>query len=732
MTVEGQQSRRPDAWLPALMLLMSLVAAAIGVVSLYHAQNYLVATTGADLALAAGDIADTLDQILYERYGDIQMTAKALSVQAHDPVAVTEYLTALKKTHPVYLWLAATDAQGRIVAATDPASVGKDRSDHEWFRAVRDGAGIHVRDAQISEDTGGIWAVAFTAPIKGPEGAFLGAVTARVGLPALEETFQKMLRDIQIQRGSGGAIEYQFLTRDGDVIVDSILQQEGTVNLRQLGQLSARLSGSAQPGYVQEQHLRRHVPVVTGYARTGGYGEFQGLHWGVLVRMDLTDILASIHPILLKLGIAGGLLFIPMFLILLRTTGRLKKEWAEEEALRAMVAEAKLRESKQQTRLIIDTAYDAFVAMDAQGMITDWNSQAEQSFGWSRDEARGRTLADTIIPPQHRDAHQRGLRHFLTTGEGPVLDKRIEITALRRDGTEFPVELSIRPLKAGESYTFNAFIADISERKRAHEELEKAKQAADAASRAKSQFLATMSHELRTPLNAIIGFSEVLADHTFGELNQKQAHHVSNVLTSGRDLLKLINDILDLSKVEAGHMELDYSTFEIGPTVQNVVGVVKALAAQKRLTVDIEMDPSLTPLTADQAKFRQILYNLLSNAIKFTPQGGRVKVTAAVDRGQSMDRPTGQRVTLSVTDTGIGIKREDQERIFGEFVQVDSTYARRQQGTGLGLALTQRLVELHDGHIRVDSAGPGQGSTFTVVLPLEPKQEPHSTDPAVR
>ncbi len=731
MTVEGQQSRRPDAWLPALMLLMSLVAAAIGVVSLYHAQNYLVATTGADLALAAGDIADTLDQILYERYGDIQMTAKALSVQAHDPVAVTEYLTALKKTHPVYLWLAATDAQGRIVAATDPASVGKDRSDHEWFRAVRDGAGIHVRDAQISEDTGGIWAVAFTAPIKGPEGAFLGAVTARVGLPALEETFKKMVRDVQIQRGSGGTIEYQFLTRDGDVIVDSILRQEGTVNLRQLGQLSARLSGSAQPGYVEEQHLRRHVPVVTGYAQTGGHGEFQGLHWGVLVRMDLTDILASTHPLLLKLGIAGGLLFIPMLLMLLWTTGRLKKEWAEEETLRAMVAEAKLQESEQQTRLIIDTAYDAFVAIDADSAITAWNPQSEKIFGWTRGEALGRGLAETIIPPQHRDAHKRGLQRFLTTGEGPVLNKRIEITALRRDGTEFPVELSIRPLKVGDSYTFNAFIADITERKRAHEELQKAKQAADAASRAKSQFLATMSHELRTPLNAIIGFSEVLEDQTFGELNSKQAHYISNVLASGRDLLKLINDILDLSKVEAGHIVLDYSTFEIGPTVQNIVGVVTALAAKTRLTVDIEMDPSLPPLTADQTKFRQIFYNLLSNALKFTPQGGSVKVTVSVDQVRPLDRRAGPRVRLSVTDTGIGLKREDHERIFGEFVQVDSTYARRQQGTGLGLALTRRLVELQDGHIRVDSAGEGQGSTFTVVLRLEPKHAPRGTAPSV-
>lgn len=250
-----------------------------------------------------------------------------------------------------------------------------------------------------------------------------------------------------------------------------------------------------------------------------------------------------------------------------------------------------------------------------------------------------------------------------------------------------------------------------------HGRLLGAKEAAEAANRAKSEFLANMSHELRTPMNAIIGFSEILADRTFGELNPKQAKYVNNVLTSGRHLLQLINDILDLSKVEAGRMELQCSAFDVGQALRDIVAIVKTLAAKNGVALQTEVAPDLPLLTADPAKFKQILYNLLSNAIKFTPTGGSVTVRA----GKGTDvHINGAVLRLSVTDTGIGIRPEDQTRIFRAFEQVDSSYARQQQGTGLGLALTKQLVELHGGRIGVESEGEGHGSTFTVVLPMGP------------
>jgi signal transduction histidine kinase/CheY-like chemotaxis protein/uncharacterized membrane protein affecting hemolysin expression len=255
---------------------------------------------------------------------------------------------------------------------------------------------------------------------------------------------------------------------------------------------------------------------------------------------------------------------------------------------------------------------------------------------------------------------------------------------------------------------------DITERRLGAEQRQ-AREAADAANRAKSNFLASMSHELRTPLNAIIGFSELLENHTFGALNERQQRYVGNVLVSGRHLLQLINDILDLSKVEAGHMELALSDFDVGTAVRDARTIVGTLAEKKRLSLEVEVEDGLPPLNADHSKFKQILYNLLSNAIKFTPLGGRIRVavrqTADVGVGEN-----GKRIEVAVSDTGIGLKQEDQERIFGTFEQVDSAYGREQQGTGLGLALTRKFVELHGGRIWVESEL-GKGSVFRFVLP---------------
>jgi signal transduction histidine kinase len=243
-------------------------------------------------------------------------------------------------------------------------------------------------------------------------------------------------------------------------------------------------------------------------------------------------------------------------------------------------------------------------------------------------------------------------------------------------------------------------------------ELEAANKQLEAASRHKSEFLANMSHELRTPLNAVIGFSDVLREQSVGPLNEKQARYVTNIWKSGKHLLQLINDILDLAKVEAGKVVLEPEPLDVATMLEEILVIARGLAAQKAQRIEAEIAPDLRSLRADPVRFKQICFNLLSNAVKFTPEQGRISLAARPAPGAP------HLLEVRLTDTGIGIKAEDLPRLFQEFVQLEAAATKRYEGTGLGLALTRRLVELHGGRIRAESEGEGHGSTFTFVLPF--------------
>jgi PAS domain S-box-containing protein len=282
-------------------------------------------------------------------------------------------------------------------------------------------------------------------------------------------------------------------------------------------------------------------------------------------------------------------------------------------------AELALRGSEERTRLIIDTAHDAFVAMDEEGRITEWNLQAEATFGWPRAEALGRPLADTIIPPQHRAAHAAGLARFLATGEGVILNRRIELTALRRDGQEFPAELTIAPLRLGQHHLFGAFVRDITMRKRREEELRRATEAAEEASRAKSEFLANMSHEIRTPMNGILGMTELALDT---ELTREQRDYLNLVKVSAESLLAVINDILDFSKIEARKLQLETVPFRLRDSLGDTMKALAFRAQQKGLELACHIPPGVPDvIVGDPVRLRQVVVNLVGNAIKFTDKG---------------------------------------------------------------------------------------------------------------
>ncbi len=377
--------------------------------------------------------------------------------------------------------------------------------------------------------------------------------------------------------------------------------------------------------------------------------------------------------------------------------------------------EERLHRSEERLAGIIESAMDGIITVDERQCIMVLNAAAEKMFGYSASEMLGQSL-ERLIPERFRAAHPGHIRKYgRTHATRRMIGALGTISGLRASGEEFPIEASISQTTAGGAKLFTVILRDVTEQKRAEQlrlenlRLEERSRQVEAANRLKSEFLANMSHELRTPLNGIIGFTQMLIDKRPGPLNPKQAEYLDDVYNSATHLLQLINDVLDLAKVEAGKMELDLETFAPEKAVGEVCAILQGIANEKGVKLTWDVAPELGRVTLDPHKFKQICYNLLSNAVKFTNPDGNVEIRAF--------RREEDWFELKVMDSGIGIKPEDLSRLFRPFEQLESGASRRHEGTGLGLALTRKIVELHGGRIGVESEV-GHGSRFTVVLPL--------------
>jgi PAS domain S-box-containing protein len=370
-------------------------------------------------------------------------------------------------------------------------------------------------------------------------------------------------------------------------------------------------------------------------------------------------------------------------------------------------AERRLQDAHEHLRLMVDSALDAVVSMDTDGLIIGWNPQAETTFGWSAGEVVGRSLVETIVPHAHRAAHSQGLQHWRETGEGPVLNSRIEIQALRKDGRMIPVELAIVPVAVGEETVFSGFIRDISDRKRAQDDLERALEVErEAAARLraldemKDTFLQAVSHDLRTPLAAILGMAITLERGDVGLAPEETRELAGRIEHNARRLERQVTNLLDLDRLARGVLTPTFEPTDVGDLVRRMVSESDPSGDQ----VEVSTETVIVPV--DAPKVERIIENLLANAIKHTPVGTSVHVTVTGSEHGAL---------IAVEDAGGGVPRELRERIFEEFRQgTDAPQAS--PGVGIGLSLVRRFAEMHHGRAWVEERE-GGGASFRVFLP---------------
>ncbi len=383
---------------------------------------------------------------------------------------------------------------------------------------------------------------------------------------------------------------------------------------------------------------------------------------------------------------------------------------------RVMVATEVSDAAEVRSRELLEAAPDGIIEVDQDGRIVLLNGVTETLFGYTRAELLERNV-DTLLPPALMARHGEHRRHYWANPQTRPMARDYILKARRKDGSEFPAEICLSPVRRGAGYRVMAIIRDVTAQKKAEEEIRSANQQlelrrreAERANALKSEFLASMSHELRTPLHTIIGFTELLQEELEGRLNEKQKRFVQHIHQDSLHLLELINDILDLSKIEAGRMDLRIESVDVAELAAEIADRFRTAAQAKGIAID---NCLTTPayVLADRLRLREIMNNLLSNAVKFTPGGGRVWIESSQTREKAVE--------IAVRDTGIGIAPEDQTVIFDKFRQVAATTRGVREGTGLGLAIVKRLVEMHGGAMSVESA-PDCGSRFAFTIPSDP------------
>ncbi|GAC1606524.1 MAG: hypothetical protein NVS3B2_14140 [Ramlibacter sp.] len=730
----------------AFSLLSILLTLLLSVVMERTASAQVRSSIGISLAELANQTSSRLDRAMFDRYREVELIARRIG-SAKDMGLVQVELDSMQSSYPSYAWIGLTDVAGRVLASTRGILRGEDVSQRPWFsRAQR---GQHLGDvhealllARLLDNPGKepLRFVDVAFPLQDAQGRITGVLGAH-----LSWQWARELRDaIFVALDRSRTVEPLIVAADGKVLLGPP-GLEGT-----LIPPAALASGVGGPGRYRIEQWADGRRYLVGYSKSNGYRDSPGLGWTVLVRQELGEAEQPVRQLrtrLLAWGVVMALLFsvlgwftaraiVGPLLQLMRAArvlesgqqssvvpsrryrevqalgeslnslvGNLQQKEADLRALNATLerrveartgelgeAFSRARESEQRIATLIETAPHPFVGMDFEGRVTDWNSQAEKLFGWRRDEVLGRPLASTLLPSRYAQSHLAGLERFTATGQAPFVGKSIERMVITRDGREVPVEVKVGLVDTGKVRLFSAFVQDISTRK----EMEQLK----------NEFISTVSHELRTPMTAVYASLSLLESGMAGALPADAQRLIEISSQSCERLIRLINDVLDVEKIQSGLMHYDMRRQPLRALVEQAILDTRAYAGEYAVRIEFEAGAQPTVL-ADADRIVQVSVNLLSNAVKFSPPAGTVQVR--LDAVDGVAR-------VSVTDNGSGVPPAFRERVFERFAQADGSDRRQKGGTGLGLNICRSIVQAHQGRIDFTSE-PGR-TEFAFELPL--------------
>lgn len=746
--------RRLGAWLALAFTLLSIVLSVL-LVTVIEVRNteQVKSSIGYGLAELALQTSDKLEHGMYERYREVRLIAQRRGLRPETATLARrrETLTQLQDSYGYYSWIGIAGLDGKVQVSARGMLEGADISKRPWFQDALHGryAG-DVHEAKLlskllpqQDEPWRFVDVAF--PVPDEAGHPQGVLGVHLSWQWARDVERSVIAPIEARR----QVEALIVDAKGTVLLGPPGWQGSQLSLASLKAAQAQKEGG-----FRVERWPDGASYLVGFARGRGYAEYPGLGWTVLVRQKVDDAYAPVRR-LRDYGLGAGVLLAALcslagILVARRITRPLgeladsarriragdtvaiapgRADYEEVEALsgtldvlvtdllkrrleledlnatlelrveqRTLELERALntvRASQQRIVNIIETAQDAFISVDLEGRITDWNSAARAMFGWRREEAVDRMLIGLIIPERFRESALQALRHFRETGRLDLLGRRVERALVRCDGVEITAEMTVGLVGTGDGVFFSVFLHDVSERK----EVE----------RLKNEFVSTVSHELRTPLTAISASLSLLADGMAGELPQDAQGLVGVASASTERLVRLIGDVLDIQKMEAGQMAYHRVPQALGPIARGAVAAMDSFAAQAGVKLAFEADADADGLRADVDRDRlaQVMTNLLSNAIKFSGPGSEVLTRLDAHGGT---------LRIAVIDHGAGIPEAFRGRVFQRFAQADGADSRQKGGTGLGLSICKTIVEEHGGRIGFETAE-GKGTSFFVDLP---------------